>query len=120
MKLYLDEDVASRDFIRVLKTAGHDVIAPRDVDLMGESDVLQLTQAVRDDRVCVTKNAGDFEQLHDLVILCGGSHPGIFTLRSDSDRRRDMRAGQVVTAINNVATILSSVRNHLICLNEWR
>jgi predicted nuclease of predicted toxin-antitoxin system len=120
MRLYLDEDVASRELIRVLTDAGHDVATPRDVDLMGESDVLQLTQAVRDDRVCVTKNASDFEQLHDLVILCGGSHPGIFVLRSDSDRRRDMKAGHVVAAIENIAAILSSVQNRVICLNEWR
>ncbi len=120
MRLYLDEDTASRDLVRALTKAGHDVTTPRHADLMGESDTLQLTHAVREDRVCVTANARDFQQLNNLVIQCGGSHPGIFTLRSDNDRRRDMKPGQVVTAIKNVATILSSVRNHVICLNEWR
>ena len=64
MRLYLDEDVASRELVLALTKAGHDVVTSRDVHLTGESDVLQLTQAIRDDRVCVTKNAGDFEQLH--------------------------------------------------------
>jgi predicted nuclease of predicted toxin-antitoxin system len=120
MRLYLDEDMASRELARALKKAEHEVSTPMEVDLLSESDVLQLTHAIRDDRVCITKNSSDFEQLHALVILCGGSHPGIFTLRSDNDRRRDMKPGQVVHAINNVASVLSSVRNHVICLNEWR
>ena len=120
MRFYLDEDVASRELVRALQRAGHDVATPGDAELMGESDVLQLTQAIRDDRICVTKNASDFEQLHDLVVLCGGAHPGIFTVRSDNDRRRDMKAGQLVNAIENVATVLSSVRNLVLCLNDWR
>jgi predicted nuclease of predicted toxin-antitoxin system len=76
MRLYLDEDVASRELVRALTKAGHDVATARDANLTGENDVLQLTQAICEDRVCITKNAGDFEQLHDLVILCGGGIPG--------------------------------------------
>jgi hypothetical protein len=88
--------------------------------LTGESDTLQLTHAVRDERVCITQNARDFENLHNLILLCGGSHPGIFTVRLDNDRRRDMKPGQIVTAIENVTSVVSSVRDHVICLNEWR
>jgi predicted nuclease of predicted toxin-antitoxin system len=120
MRLYLDEDLASREFLRVLTKAGHDVATPANASLMGESDAAQLAEAIREDRVCVTANCDDFEELHDLVMLSGGSHPGIFTLRSDNDRRRDMKPGQVATAIKNIASILVSVRNHFIRLNEWR
>jgi predicted nuclease of predicted toxin-antitoxin system len=120
MRLYLDEDSASRELVRFLERAGHDVSTAQEAKLIGESDPLQLTQAVLDDRICMTKNYRDFRQLHILVMQCGGSHPGIFALRSDNDRRRDMKPGQIVTAIENVSGILASVRNHLICLNEWR
>jgi predicted nuclease of predicted toxin-antitoxin system len=120
MRLYLDEDIASRHLIGALQKAGHDVTSARDINLLGESDTLQLTQAVRDVRVCVTKNHRDFEQLHDLVLLTGGSHPGIFTIRSDNDRPREIKPSQIINAIKNVLTILSSVRNHVVCLNEWR
>jgi hypothetical protein len=120
MRLYLDEDVESRELIRALTKAGHDVNTPLSVQMLGESDVAQLTYAVREDRVCVTANYNDFKELHDLVLQCGGTHPGIFTLRSDNDRRRDMKPGQIVSAIKNLVTILSSVRDHVICLNEWR
>jgi hypothetical protein len=120
MRLYLDEDIASRELVRALMKAGHDVVTPTDVALIGLSDTLQMTHAVRDGRACLTMNSYDFEDLHDLILLCGGSHPGIFTVHSDNDRRRDMKPGQIVAAIKNVGTILSSVRDHVICLNEWR
>jgi predicted nuclease of predicted toxin-antitoxin system len=120
MRLYLDEDIASHELIRALSKAGHDVLRPADVNLMGESDSLQMTQAVKDDRILLTKNHRDFRQLHNLISLCGGSHPGLFLLRSDNDRRRDMRPAQVVNAIENLMKIVSSVRNHVISLNEWR
>src|SRR5438105_1205289 len=120
MRLYLDEDIASRKLIQTLTKDGHDVVTPFEVDLLGESDILQMTQAVRDDRVCLTKNADDFEKLHILITLCGGSHPGIFTVRSDNDLRRDMKPSQIVSAINNVLNVVSSVRSHVICLNDWR
>jgi hypothetical protein len=79
-----------------------------------------LIHAVRENRICVTQNARDFENLANLIMLCGGSHPGIFTIRNDNDRRRDMKPAQIVTAINNIAGILVSLRNLVICLNEWR
>ena len=120
MRLHLDEDVASRDLVRALVKSGHDVTTPISVDLMGESDPAQFTFAIREDRICVTANYGDFEELHDLVKECGGSHPGILTLRSDNDRHRDMKPGQIVNAIKNLQKILSSVRDRVVCLNEWR
>jgi hypothetical protein len=120
MRLYLDEDVASRELLRALTRAGHDVTTPTDANLMGESDASQLTHAIREIRVCITANYGDFEELHNLVIQSGGSHPGVFTIRSDNDRRRDMRPAQIVSAIKNAGELLSSVRDHVICLNDWR
>jgi hypothetical protein len=120
MRLYLDEDVASRDLTRALVRAGHDVKTPLDDGLTGESDAAQLTHALRENRVSLTANYGDFEELHDLVILSGGSHPGIFTIRNDNDRRRDIKPGQIAVAIKNLESVLSSVRNQFICLNDWR
>jgi len=96
MSLYLDEDIASRHLVQALAKAGHNVLTPADADLLGDSDTVQLTHAVGDNRVCITKNADDFEALHNLIILCGGSHPGVFTVRSDNNIRRDMKPGQIV------------------------
>jgi len=120
MRLYLDEDIASRELAQALIKAGHDVTTPRDADLMGESDTSQLTHSIRDGRVCLTKNHRDFMQLNDLILAAKGSHPGIFAVRSENDRPREIKTGQIILAIKNVLSILDSVQNHVICLNEWR
>jgi hypothetical protein len=61
VRIYLDEDSASALLAVLLRRAGHDVQGPADVGLLGEDDAVQLTQAVRDTRVCLTRNADDFE-----------------------------------------------------------
>lgn len=120
MRLYLDEDVASHTLGQALRKARHDVVLTTDASHLGRSDVPQLAYAVEGNRVLMTGNHRDFADLHDLIILCGGSHPGIFTIRKDNDRRRDMKPSQIAGAIDNIAAILVSVRKHLICLNDWR
>lgn len=120
MRLYIDEDLASRELVRTLRNAGHDVATPHDESLLGESDTLQFTRAVQNDRATVTRNSSDFRQLHDLVIATGGSHPGILTIHSDNDRRRDMKPGRIATAVQNIQAVVSSMQNLILCLNEWR
>jgi hypothetical protein len=118
MRLYLDEDIASRELTSALIKAGHDVSTPGDFGLLGRSDSLQMTQAVRDDRVCLTRNSHDFEDLHDLILLSGGSHPGIFTMGNENNPRRDMKPGNIVKAIKNLSAVVASFRDHVICLND--
>lgn len=120
MRLYLDEDIGSHYLGNVLRKFGHDVILPSEVGQLGRSDILQFTFAVEHDRVFVTGNHRDFQYLHDLVLLCRGSHPGVFTVRKDNDRRRDMKPHHIVTAIANLSDVMTAFRDHLICLNDWR
>ncbi len=120
MKLYVDEDLQSRELVQSLRKAGHDVQTPLELDLMGNSDAVQFTHAIRVSRVCLTRNHHDFEDLHYLVTQSGGSHPGVLSVRQNNDRRRDMRPGQIVNAIKNHESVLSSVTNHLVSLNDWR
>ena len=67
MRLYLDDDVASGLLRQLLEQAGHDVVAPADVNLTGQDDAVHLTHAIREDRVLLSGNHDDFENLHDLV-----------------------------------------------------
>jgi len=120
MRLYLDEDLESRDLVRALRKAGHDFQIPLEVGMTGENDTVQLTYAVREDRVFLTGNYEDFEELHHLVLQCGGSHPGIFTIRKDNDRRRDMKPHQIVRAIANIESFLETTQGGIFCLNEWQ
>jgi predicted nuclease of predicted toxin-antitoxin system len=120
MKLYLDEDIASQHLSKALRKAGHDAMAPGDVGQLGKSDPLQLTFAVGDERILVTGNQRDLEDLHHLIVACRGSHPGILTVRKDNDRLRDMKPGKIVSAIRNLEAVIASLRNHVICLNDWQ
>src|SRR5690242_6507396 len=101
MRLYLDEDLASHYLIQALKKANHDVSSPAEVALLGHSDTVQLIHAASDGRICLTRNAEDFEDLHNFIVLTGGTHPGILTVHTDNDRRRDMKPAQIVAAIAN-------------------
>ena len=120
MKLYLDEDLQSRELVRSLRKAGHDVLIPSESHMTGESDAAQLTLAIAESRGCITGNHEHFEELHHLVLQSGGSHPGIFTVRKDNDPRRDMKSHQIVRAISNLEAFLETTQGSLLCLNEWQ
>ena len=119
MRVYIDEDLASQELRRSLRKAG-DVLSPHDAGRLGDSDTMQLIFAIQNHRACITRNSSDFQELHDLVIACGGSHPGILTIHSDNDRRRDMKPAHVVAAIANIEAVITSVRNLILSLNDWR
>ena len=65
MKLYLDDDCASRLLARLLRQAGHQVEMPLEADLYGASDPVHLTHALREGRQLLTANFADFQELHD-------------------------------------------------------
>ena len=85
MRLYLDEDLAAALLIRLLQQAGHGVQIPADVGLAGHTDPEQLTHAITQDRVLLTRNYRDFELLHLLVLQAHGHHVGILVVRRDDD-----------------------------------
>jgi hypothetical protein len=67
MRLYLDDDCVGRLLLQLLRKAGHDVQLPADVGLAGKKDPYHLRQAIREKRVLLSRNYGDFEALHELL-----------------------------------------------------
>jgi Domain of unknown function (DUF5615) len=120
MRLYLDDDSVHRALISQLRQAGQDVQIPADIGFSGEADPLHLLHAIQDDRVLMSQNHDDYHDLHDLVIGSGGSHPGIFALRRDRDRRRNMHPFQIVGAIVKVLAAEVPITNSFVVLNHWR
>ena len=120
MRVYLDDDSASGLLTRLLRQAGHDVQIPNDVGLAGQDDVIHLTHAVREDRVCLSGNYHDFRNLHNLVIQVTGSHPGIMIVRRDNDPKRDLTPRGIVQAIEKVLAADITIREQFIILNQWR
>jgi len=68
MRLYIDDDSVDPSLLRLLRNDGHDVRIPADVGLAGSSDQVHLAHAIRDRRAILTRNHGDFDDLHDLVV----------------------------------------------------
>lgn len=120
MRLYLDDDTVATLLVRLLERAGHEMELPRDAGLMGRSDPVHLQHSISSNRSLLTANHDDFEELHDLVLHAGGTHPGILIIRRDNDRRRDLTSRGIVTAISHLLASGVPVENLFLTLNQWR
>lgn len=120
MRLYLDEDIASRELVNVLSAAGHDVSRPQDVGLTGRDDPIQLTHAIANDRILLSRNHNDFEDLHDLVLQSGGSHPGIIIVRRENNPRRDLKSRGIRSALAKLASSGIPLVGAYTVLNHYR
>jgi hypothetical protein len=120
MRLYLDDDSTHALLVRLLRQGGHEVELPQDVGLAGSSDPVHFTHSIASSRTLVSANYDDFEELHDLVLQSGGSHPGILIVRRDNDHRRDLTPRGIVTAISHLLAAKVPVENEFVILNQWR
>jgi hypothetical protein len=120
MRIYLDDDIAAGLLARLLRKEGHDVVVPADAGLVGGYDSVHMTHAIRDGRVLLTLNHGDFERLHQLIHAAGGRHHGIWTVRKDNDPNRDMKPANMVRAVRNLISYGIPIPDELIVLNQYR
>jgi len=120
MNLYLDDDTVDKLLIRLLRRAGHDVLTPSEVGLSGKHDPVHLAHAIERDRVFMTMNYEDFEELHDLIMTAEGHHPGILIVRKDNDRRRDLTPSGIVQALANLKATGVELCDGVYVLNHWR
>jgi len=98
MLLYLDDDSVRTALIKRLTGEGHDVLIPTEAGIAGQEDPTHLMFAIRSGRALLTHNYDDFKLRHDLVMLAGGSHPGILVVRRDNDPTRDMSPSAIARA----------------------
>src|SRR5207245_5101924 len=120
MKLFLDDDSIEKRLVQLLRKAGHDVQIPSDVSLAGRSDAVHLRHAAKVGRVTLTRNHGDFEELHDLIRETAGHHPGILVNCKENDTRRDLNVPGIVRAIARLEASGAPVADELHILNHWR
>jgi hypothetical protein len=120
VRLYLDDDIVAALLVRLLRNAGHDVQTPADAGLAGRSDPVHLAHAARTDRVCLSRNYRDFEELHLLVLQVQGHHPGILVVRRDNDPRRNLSPRDIVRALRNLAAAGVPTADEYIILNAWQ
>jgi hypothetical protein len=121
MRLYIDDDSVEASLIRLLRRDGHDVQLPVDVGLVGRSDQVHLAHAIRQHRAILTRNYGDFEDLHDLVAsAANGHHEGILIVRFDKNPRNNMTPGDIGRAIRNLASAGVPLADACHELNHWQ
>jgi predicted nuclease of predicted toxin-antitoxin system len=120
MMLYIDDDSASPRLATLLRQAGHDVVLPSDVAMVGKKDPVHFAFAVRTKRVLLTRNYRDFDDLHDLAMALQGHHPGLFTVRMDNDPKRDLKPHEIVRAIEKVLASGAIIDDQNHVLNQWR
>jgi hypothetical protein len=77
-------------------------------------------RAAREDRVLLSHNYRDFENLHNFVLQVSGRYPGILIVRQDKDPNRDMKARAIVRAIDNLLAASTLIANQFVILNQWR
>ncbi len=120
MRIYLDDNFADWGLAGGLRKAGHTVFRPADFRMVAASDAKHLERAIREDLVLLTKDRDDFQELHELVLTCGGQHPGIVVVRYENDAKRDMKTRHVVKAIGKLELSGLPLRSEWIILNQWR
>jgi len=120
MRIYLDDDSAAVVLAQFLQQAGHDVQRPVEVGMSGEDDPVHLIQAVRQDRVLLTHNHRDFENLHNLIGEVKGHHPSILVVRKDNNPKRDLNFPGIVRAIGKLLAAGVEMGDHCCVLNHWR
>jgi predicted nuclease of predicted toxin-antitoxin system len=120
MRLYLDDDLASPALARLLRNVGHEVQLPAEAGLAGRKDPIHLAHAIREDRVLLTRNYGDYEDLHNLIAGAHGHHSGIVVVRRDNDPRRNLTHHQIVCALGRLESSGIPIPDEYIILNHWR
>src|SRR5262249_31282482 len=120
MRLFLDEDLASGLLAKLLQNAGHDVATPVAAGTRGQTDPVQLTRAIHEQRAIVSRNFEDFEELHLLIAEARGNHFGILIVRRENDPTRDLTPKGIVTAIRKLESAAVPIANEYLVLNHWR
>jgi predicted nuclease of predicted toxin-antitoxin system len=120
MRVLIDENMSNRRLRARLQAAGHDAVLADDVGLLSVSDARVLAWAVGQDRSVMTRDHKDFIDLHDLVSVCGGHHPGMLIIRFDNDPSHNLTERGIVTAIANLEASGMPIADQIHVLNHWR
>ena len=113
VRLYLDEDLSSKELVARLAAAGHELVPT----LRGEPDTHVWANAQAMQAAVVTQNARDFES----PALAGPGHHGLLLVYRENDPSRDMTPARLADAIDRVArTWEDGVADRILTLNAFR
>jgi len=110
-----DADVQDRILVAALRTAGHDVQTANEMGLRTADDSTVLHAATATDRVLLTYNVKDFEELHREH----PDHGGILGIYKHSTRRKNMCIPAIIRALANLEWTGWELRGQFNALNAW-
>ena len=113
--MLLDEDSQAKYLVNLLQAAGHDVATVNTLDLMNHPDSVVLDAARENERVLLTRNCDDFQQLHQ----ANPEHSGILAVYQDSEASKNMSYQAIGSAIDNLETAEYELNNQFVVLNQW-
>jgi predicted nuclease of predicted toxin-antitoxin system len=120
MNLYLDDNLAEEQLLRLLAKGGHSVVRPADVGMVAVSDAKHLECAIRNNWTLLTGDREDFNDMHQLILTSGGSHPGILVVRYERDSTKNMKPKHIAAAVTKLEKSGMACTDTLIVLNQWR
>ena len=112
-RLLLDEDIKAKSLVRVLITAGHDIVTTADLGLDGHSDAVVLEQASLSARAVLTYNCDDFRALHESM----PDHCGIILVYQEP--RKTMSYPDITRALENLEQSGILLPGSIHALNTW-
>lgn len=119
MICYLDDDVDQDLLIRLAAAHSHRLISPRSLGHSGDHDALHFLRAVSKCLPVITRNATDFAALHEFALGIGGHHFGLVIVYEEADRRKNMRAIEIIDALSNLELAQVPLANQLLALNHY-
>jgi predicted nuclease of predicted toxin-antitoxin system len=120
MKLLIDENMSWLRLGARLRTDGHDVVLVQDAGLLGVSDPELFAWAISQDRVVLSRDRKDYLNLHHLIMVAQGHHPGVLLIRFDANARHNMSERAIATAVGKLAASGIAVADQVHFLNHWR
>ena len=85
------------------------------VALMGKDDSIVLDYALQNQRIVLTYNCDDFEELHE----ASSHHSGIIGIFRDDKYSKNMSFKQIVKAITNLEAAQISLARQFVSVNQW-
>jgi predicted nuclease of predicted toxin-antitoxin system len=120
MRFLVDENLNSPQIVSRLRAQGHDPVLAGDVGLISASDPRVLIWAIAQTLPVLTRDAEDFQDLHELLMAAGGHHPGILLVRFDRDPCHNLTDRGIASAIKKLEASGVSIPDHIHVLNQWR
>jgi hypothetical protein len=78
-------------------------------------DSVVLEHARQEQRILLTRNCGDFQELHQT----NPEHFGILAVYQDFDSSKNMSYQEIVKAIANLEAADYSIKHEFVILNQW-